>query len=408
MELSDLLHERDAVLDWKQQLLQLCPAMMCKNGERPSDMVAACPVDPEQPDLNLLLETLSLSASMQGEAGKTSLSVQGSESSNKRDLEEVISKEDLLWPMLSPEVLPEPRNPISMRCCQRPQPHFGALVQEIYHSHRDSGGHVVIPVLVPTFSALNHTLDLDAVPTLQDDLKVFSQIHLHKIVSQASLKDGMREHLDRTVNKILRKSGKVLSVLHLHISMKQDYAQDIVDYLRFQMERFAREIEVNMKSIPEANAVHILALVVHGVRGSEPDYCMRPFLLAGPVLRQTENPGDAVRIFQWAGVAVDHFSHSLPWDMRSEELLQGTIGEIFGFKEEATDRFACLLADALPLVVPRFGQEPEYADTFKIVQVLTQNIRSKPELVKCIRSLLAEHLSLEASEICDFGMGSRL
>ena len=50
VELSDLLPAKDAITDWEEQLVQRCPAMKRRNGERPSDIVPACPLDPDSPD----------------------------------------------------------------------------------------------------------------------------------------------------------------------------------------------------------------------------------------------------------------------------------------------------------------------------------------------------------------------
>lgn len=304
-----------------------------------------------------------------------------------------MSKEELLWPLLSPEFVPGGHH--SQQWYSSPKSHFGGLLQEIYNSESDNPGHSVIPLLIPTFSAPNHTLDLEAVPEIQDDLKVFSQIDMSKIVRQATLRDNMKEHLGKIMNQISRTGGPVLSVLHVHVHMKQALAQDIVDYLRFQFEWFARELADEVSSMQEASAVHVLALVVHGVRGSEQHHSMRPFLFAGPGLVPCSHSAQLVKMFPWTGVAVDHFSHLLPWGMRSEELYDGSIKDIFGLDEASADRFSLILADSLPHIVPRFGHDNTFADSFTIVQSLMQQIREKPELVRCIRTVLAEQLSLE-------------
>lgn len=51
--------------------------------------------------------------------------------------------------------------------------------------------------------------------------------------------------------------------------MKQENAQDLVDYLRFQLEWYAQEL-VGVLQHTKAPAVHVLALVVHHPRQLRP------------------------------------------------------------------------------------------------------------------------------------------
>ena len=246
---------------------------------------------------------------------------------------------------------------------------------------------------------------------------------MDQITSQVFLRETMKQHVEQLLGRV--SEGRVLSALHIHVNMKQDDAQDfvgwwlgglvgpkknetklfllhflgpngqdLVDYLRFQLEWCAEELGGALNEKPETSGVHILALVVHGIRGSHADQCIRPFLLAGP----TPHEGDAemsMKILEWTGVSVDHFSHLLPWGMRSEELFEGSIKQIFGLQEETTERFGLVLADALPHVVPKFGYEAHHADSFTIVKSLMEEIYAKAELVRCIRAVLAEQLSRE-------------
>lgn len=407
MELPDLVESTDAVVDWEEQVRQMCPAVSARHGEKPTDLVAACPIDPDEPNLSMLLETLSLSAYMRSaQTLKQPLAEPcGPSSSTLRNLQGchdcIMTKEDMLWPLLSPEFVPcnQDSDPNMHAWCRSPKSHFGGLLEEIYQCHQDVTGHLVFPLLIPTFSAPNHALDIEAVPSVPDDLKIFSQIHMDKIVYQATLRDSMKEHLGRIVDRLSKKrgqSGRVFSSLSVHVNMKQDHAQDIVDYLRFQMEWFARELVLLLNGLLEGDVhtVNVIALVVHGVRGSDEDRSMRPFLFAGPCLGECGRFA-GVRTFPWSGVAVDHFSHLLPWGMRPQELSGGSIKDIFGLEERETDRFCLILADALPHIVPHFGHEHPGADSFTIVQTLLQQIRCKPELVRCIRDVLAEQLSLE-------------
>ena len=55
VELEDLLPSMDEVLEWQEQLAKACPAVQGKNGERPTDVVAACPMNSYEPDLGLFL-----------------------------------------------------------------------------------------------------------------------------------------------------------------------------------------------------------------------------------------------------------------------------------------------------------------------------------------------------------------
>lgn len=401
MDLHDLVPDMDAVLEWEEQVAQMCPVISGRNGEKPTDIVAACPMNPDQLGFGLLLESLALSAEMRRPQNTKELntsSVSGSEHLQRART----TKEDLFWPLLSPEFVPS-NHICSPLWCGSPKSHFGGLLHEIYNSQRDAVGHAVIPLLIPTFSAPSHVLHVEAVPTVPDHLKIFSEIHMSKIVRQFSLRDSMKEHLNKIENQVSRADGPVLSVLHFHVHMKEDHAQDIVDYLRFQIEWFAKELADGLNSGPVAGGVHVLALVVHGVRGCEQDRSMRPFLLAGPCLQEC-HPGDVVKTFPWTGVAVDHFSHLLPWGMRPEELFDGTINDIFGLEEAHPERFCLILADALPHVVPRFGHDHPYADCFTIVQTLMQQIRCKPELVKCIRAVLTQQLEqarfLSVADLC--------
>ena len=400
VELPDLVESMDAVMDWEEQVGRVCPAVSARHGEKPTDLVAACPIDPDEPSLTVLLETLSLAAFMRrAQALKQSQEPCGPSSSALHELdgEYIMTKEDMLWPLLSPEFAPctQGSGPNLHAWCRSPKSHFGGLLEEIYQHQHDVTGHAVCPLLIPTFSAPNHTLDIEAVPSVPDDLKIFSQIHMDTIACQANLRESMKEHLGRITDQVSKKHGRAFSALCVHVNMKQDFAQDIVDYLRFQIEWLARELVFFLKDLPDTDVqtVHVLALVVHGVRGSDEDRSMRPFLFAGPCLGECRRTG--VTTFPWSGVAVDHFSHLLPWGMRPEELSGGSIKDIFGLEETQTDRFCLILADALPHIVPRFGHEHPHADSFTIVQTLLQQIRCKPALVRCIRAVLAEQLSLE-------------
>ena len=399
VDLQDLVPSMDAVLEWEEQVAQMCPATSGSNGEKPTDIVAACPMEPDRLGLGLLLQTLTLSACLR--SAQTTKEPRGSSASSMGEglQGNITAKEELLWPLLSPEFVPG--NHVDAQLwCDSPKYHFGGLLHEIYNSQPNDAGHSLIPLLIPTFSAPNHALSVEAVPTVPDDLKIFSEIQMSKIVRQLSLRDSMKEHLGKIVNhQVFRTNGRILSVLHLHVHMKQDNAQDIVDYLRFQIEWFAKELADGLKRMPETEGVHVLALVVHGVRGCEQERSMRPFLFAGPqALGQCSGTCD-VKMVPWTGVAVDHFSHLLPWGMRSEELSSGTIKDIFGLEEAHTDRFCLILADSLPHIVPRFGHDHPHADSFTIVQTLMQQIRCKPELVRCIRAVLTQQLSLEQARL---------
>ena len=383
VELADLLGSMDEVLEWREEVALMCPAAEGKNGELPTDLVAACPIDEDEPDLSTLLQSLTLSAFMR-HAQRTSLHTG-----------EISAKEALFSPLISPEFLEG--QPNSPSWCRSSKSHFGELLQQICDSLGDSAGHTIIPLLIPTFSAPNQTLDLDAVKELPNYGKVFSEINMEGMPSQATLRESMKEHVERIAKQLSEGRGRVLSALHVHVNMKQDHAQDIVDYLRFQLEWCAGELFGLLHEKPgllTQSALHVLAVVAHGVRGDDGSRSIRPFLLAGPATERTDASPD-VKMFQWTGIAVDHFSHLLPWGMRPEELLNGTIKEIFGLQDESPDRFRRILADALPHVVPRFGSEPHHADSFVIIQSLMREINSKPELVSGIRSVLAEQLSLE-------------
>ena len=386
VELEDLLPSMDDVLEWQEQLVKICPAVQGRNGEMPTDLVPACPIHPENPDLmSTLLQTLALSESMRN-AQRTSLQDEFEGGAM------TLTKEALLSPLVSPEFLQ----------CQMDSPkwnrssksHFGELLQDLYCCFSDSAGHVIVPVLVPTFSASNQTLDLEAMPEVEDHEKVFSKICMESIASQAALRESMKDHIERTATQMSANQGRILSVLHVHVNMKQDHAQDIVDYMRFQLEWCAEQIEVSLAGVSGTAVLHILALVVHGVRGGGSEHSVRPFLFAGPSAGKS-GPSGLWRRCQWTGIAVDHFSHLLPWGMRPEELLHGTIRDIFGLHEASPDRFRRILADALPHVVPRFGIDPHHADSFVVVQSLLQEINQKPELVSCVRAVLAEQLSFE-------------
>ena len=324
----------------------MCPALHGRYGEQATDVVAACPMDSAQ-GLNTLLETITLSALMRTESDSGS-------SGN-------LSKEALLCPLMSLEFSPQDTKDSLVWLSPNSKSCFGALLWDIYNSPRVGQSHVVFPVLVPTFSAPNQTLDIRAVPEVEDSLKVFSEIRMDNIVSQATLRDCMKDHTEKVTRQLQRANGKLLSALNVHISMKQENAQDLVDYLRFQLEWYAQELVGVLHT--KAPAVHVLALVVHGIRGCcDPHRSIRPFLLAGPLMPQPLSRGAAeaaeVQLQEWTGVAVDHFSHILPWEMPSTELLHGNIKQIFGLEQEGgMERFRFILADALPHVVPGFGLE---------------------------------------------------
>ncbi|CAK9037295.1 E3 ubiquitin-protein ligase rnf213-beta (Mysterin-B) (Mysterin-beta) (RING finger protein 213-B) (RING finger protein 213-beta) (RING-type E3 ubiquitin transferase rnf213-beta) [Durusdinium trenchii] len=390
VELEDLLPSMDEVLEWQEQLAKACPAVQGKNGERPTDVVAACPMNSYEPDLGLFLQTLTMSAFMRNAQ---------SESLEDGCVGSAVTKEALFSLLASPDCMLEGRMD-SHTYCRSSKSHFGELMRELYNKFGDSAGHVIVPVLVPTFSDPNQSLDLEAMPGLKDQEKVFSKVCIANIISEAALRENMKEHIEQIEKRLSGSNGQILSVLHVHVNMKQDDAQDIVDYMRFQLEWCAEQIEGSLNGKLKGFGLHILALVVHGVRGSGGEHSMRPFLLAGPGAEQSQSRPSTldVRKCEWTGVGVDHFSHVLPWGMRPEELLKGTIAEIYGLEEPSPDRFRRILADALPHVVPRFGFDSQHADSFVIVQSLLQEINDKPELVSCVRSVLSEQLSMEQAQ----------
>ena len=226
---------------------------------------------------------------------------------------------------------------------------------------------------MPTFSAVGQRLEPEAVSGI-DCVKVFTEIQMQRTVSEGMLRDSAKEHMDKIGQTLVE--GNVMSVLHVHLSMKQDNAADVLDYLRFQIERCVRELQKRVDASNQhlgsarslLTAVHVFALVVHGVRGT-PDLCMRPFLFAGPVESKAYTK-ECSSVHAWTGVCVDHFSHLLPWGMRSEMLAYGSISDIFGLEEDNTDRFRCILADALPHIVPGLCQGTATADSFAVIQSL--------------------------------------
>ena len=82
-------------------------------------------------------------------------------------------------------------------------------------------------------------------PLIEDGLKVFTEIQMHKTVSEGIFQESAKEHVDKVVHAAGQ--GRVLSALHVHLSMKQDDAADILDYLRFQIEWVAREIQKRLE-----------------------------------------------------------------------------------------------------------------------------------------------------------------
>lgn len=363
VELSDLVSPH-AVLEWEAELKQTRPAFQKRNGERLTDIVPACPMYMEAGrvhDLSMFLEMLTLSVRMR------------SQNAPAHD------RDSLLSPLVSLEFADSDASTKS---------HFGSLLEDRFSKWKGDhsrASHEIHPLLITTFSDPQSTLAMEAV---QIEPKVLSEIHMENTVSQVALRELMKQHVEQVLL-----AAPLLSVLHVHVNMKQYLAQDIVDYLRFQVEWLMQEM-MSRFSASGTSCLHIVALVVHAIRGSAAKQSIRPFLLAGPRV-----DGQAVKVVEWTGAAVDHFSHMLPWGMPSAALLHGTVKEIFGIGEESTDRFRFILADALPHIVPRFRLEHQ-ADSFVVVQTLMHEIHRKPELVRCIRTVLAEQLSLEQARGC--------
>lgn len=352
MELADLLPE---VFEWKKEVKGRYPGLQQRSGERVTDVV------PASPALDMLLQMLTLSAQMR---------------SAQTD------RDSLLSPLLSLEFA-ESEAQVSTRS------HFGSLLEDVY-SKWEGGrvSHEIHPLLITTFSDPNGELAVEAA-------QVLSEIRMENVVSQAALREMMKDHVEHVEQELSNHTARLLSVLHVHVNMNENNARDVVDYLRFQVEWCAQEMIARL-CVPGTSGVHVLALVVHGTRGCDPEQSIRPFLFAGPCI-----DGRGAMVNEWTGAAVDHLSNMLPWGMPSAELLHGTIKQIFGIGEEATDRFRFILADALPHVVPHFRLEHQ-ADSFMVVQMLMQAIHRKPELVLCIRNVLAEQLSLEQAPTFNF------
>ena len=232
--------------------------------------------------------------------------------------------------------------------------------------------------------------------------------------SQAALREEMEGFLQR-VAEVLRARGRqqdgessaaeLVSALHIHVDLRQEAARDVVDYLRFQLEWCQRRLVEEIEAAGSSGCgTHVLALTVHGARGSaDPDSCIRPFLFAGPPKMSRFSAGGSsscdellVETLQWQGVAVDHFAPHLPWDLTPEVIMHGSKAEILGVVTPGasgsstdasvlTTRFQQLLLDALPHVVPLLSCTE---DTVSMIHALTVAFRGSEHLT----SLLQEHV----------------
>jgi len=200
------------------------------------------------------------------------------------------------------------------------------------------------------------------------------------------------------------------SALHIHVDLRQEKAPDVVDYLRFQLEWCQRRLIEEIEAAGDSGCgTHVLALTIHGARGSaDHSSCIRAFLLAGPPTATLAPGGSSsggsrsrcygmlAETLQWQCVAVDHFASHFPWGLSPEIILKGSKADIIGVPTlEAsnsssigpnlmTARFRELLLDALPHVVPLMSRTE---DTVSVIHTLAMAFRNSDLLV----SLLQEH-----------------
>ena len=259
---------------------------------------------------------------------------------------------------------------------------------------------------------------------------LFPQRHMP---SQALLRQEMEAFLNRVAGNLQEEGAKegrdedcegpsreILSALHVHVDIRQESSRDVVDYLRFQLEWCQRRLvqEIGAAAGSSSCGTHILALVIHGARGStDPDSHLRPFLLAGPPPIQGSASSSSssssskcsaqTAILQWQGVAVDHFAPHFPWGLTSEVLLKGSKANILGMSVPdssssrnsmlalSTNRFQQLLKDALPHVVPLMSCTE---DTVAVIHSLATALRDSELLVGLLLELVRADMHFHEEE----------
>jgi hypothetical protein len=393
--IEDLLHaisrERKVASDLNNSFFHdLCPRM--NPGDRTSasikltDLVPACPAN--------LIEMIALSVGMQSP----------SQDINKQ---EFINKcKQLVVPLLAPEYVQEAAEFSSTQIRSEspwwlhPNRTFTDLVVDAIKYTRASEKMcpVVAPVIVPTFSNIDH-IDLQNLQreasALAIDATTFRSIVMTRVMSHSQLRDHLNEYLE-VLRKYCVADVNIVSSLQVHVDMGQDNARDMVDYLRFQLEWCAENAVHIMRQRSEktrALSLHLIALVIHGKRGSEiVNASFRPFLLAdtikGFVANNDTDIGE-VECMPWRGVAVDHFSDVLPWGVESSPLyFDGTRLAILGLdnQEESNIRFNNMVLDALPQVI--ISVNIPKLDQFSALMSLATSFELKPDLAEMIKSNL--------------------
>ena len=375
---------------------------------RHTDVIPACPHD--------LWNTIAFSARAQAVARD------GNSSPPPREtLEAIVGSlvapelvREEFWPSTHPHLsidyAPEPFG------AGRAMPTFESLFctarDEIFNAS-SNGLHTIAPLLVPTFKPGLSAWDAHSVIRINGEIEKLDAVATHILMSREESEAGLKEKMTKHIKKVLEKAatktgdGKPTStILHMHIDMGLEKAQDLVDFVRVQIDWAVSELawqlhqaceEGKISIDPHAKGCHLLALVVHGRRGSEqPTEQIRPFLLAGPC---AEIRSRWASHNQWKGVTVDSLSSRLSWGVDSSTVLCGTRSQILGLRDEDGDghseTFQRFLRDSLDSIVPKFRPQVE---PFGTNEKLKSTMQKCPALVEILEDIVAKKVDCEAGD----------
>lgn len=404
---------------WQNAITNIHDSKSEKSYVKDTDIVPACPPD--------FMDMVALSA-------RTRLGTQdeGDSGAFRKSLVHVMG------PLLAPELVnrqfwqerpEEYRGPIKHAepyGRRRGMPTFEMLLEVLKGACFDPSdgserkAHTIIPVLVPTFKpgiGTSETHNIDRISEqLNDTHDVAKVILMKRETSEASLREKMGKYVQQVVQRAVDNGRNgvpdMLTVLHMHIDMGLENAQDQVDFARIQIEWAIRELiqqldidcEKDRRNIqPNAKGCHIFALVVHSRRGSkEPEERMRPFLLAGPC---DTTASDWVSLRQWNGMMVDSFTSLLSWGVESSTVLKGSRSKILGLENKDSNgysrSFQNFLRDSLSSIVPRFSPQVEPSDTNAELRKAVQECHS---LVELLEKSVADRIDNETDDGIKFSV----
>ena len=288
VDLHNLVYSKD--FSEVSKLWESATDIKSRSGWRETDFIPACPSD--------LCDIVALSTIIQSEnpcrhggpGAENNPDFNAPPAAHLADSSVVFANK--LTPLMTPQLISEDywnemRN-ISPNM-NRALPTFEQLIVKLQQDSEKGATQTIIPVLVPTFKAGTdrssnaQSMSLKNIESFWGEgncgvCDVHSAIVMKNEVSEAALRSKISEHIRSSVSKMekraRRNSAKVVSVLHVHVDMGTDRAQDQVDYMRTQIEWGIRELTTELQKATNA-------LYVQGEQRRSSGFLLPDFLDSG-------------------------------------------------------------------------------------------------------------------------------